>query len=947
MSNPKVAAAEAAALANPTHSPTLIEYAKALLAAGEPSGVFASHYVNDPKPHLVASDKAERLLSAYRGTWYSDAIQMDTWWVLGLLWEVDVHAATADELRQLLESTPACVLDVLGVNGCVDQLPAATHGLTLPDLTYLRLGHILDERPAGRLTSPIDLAVFPALTHLEVGIADARLTGPAPKLTRLTMRGAQPHVIDWLAQAKPALTHVQWDLRGPDVMESFERFCALDLPLDHVILTPTSKAQAKWAQALLSAKWLQRPLILALHGAIQKGANKALLKGIESLHAVTQFGITPDATSADQIALLEDFQSRGVRTFRSAFAWHHDRRFAQQVNPASPPEPRRAATPSPRNPTLERAFREATRSSAEDVAARKAYADWLTTQGDPLGEVISAGLVRTQYARMAWRQIAPRKTILHPVLEDCSPLLVNHLWWYNVLYEVRIAARDKSRVTPRDQIEQKRPRTAYAILDALTTQPEARFTQRLAIEGFRSGPNWDRLMASIRSWNPPLTHLSIGMDPLCDLAAHKQKGHAQGFRPLSSIPCTATLKHVQIRATVTSEGLAALAQCAELETLRLILPGAAWPIPAKERDENAGVVFELATLLAYNTWPKLTWLSVHCSAIGADLIDAVAPWSAQLEHVSLSCALDPESVEAKADTLNASDRVTVVALDPQYGLPGPYEEVEQAHRKWAFRRRAHGWDGRVAIAQRLRTPALQTAWETQDIADRDWWHAKSPDPAGAGLRVITEGAHGLPECWTRHRACVRHGRHTVFHAHGRDDLRYWFGQRHGEQRLMSSEHIIEQTCELGLVTHFRIYELDGFLIQTAELVDGDYVFQHFVRPAASGEQHTLGPAFAGHSTDALEVTRSVRVASSGLLDHSTLEAWFRITPQSVHRGDAERLLAATDDKAFTQYTCTVKSDHSTVDIVTAHFGDTLVGVVLKDGQFIAQIDDSEIRAPTR
>jgi len=112
-----------------------------------------------------------------------------------------------------------------------------------------------------------------------------------------------------------------------------------------------------------------------------------------------------------------------------------------------------------------------------------------------------------------------------------------------------------------------------------------------------------------------------------------------------------------------------------------------------------------------------------------------------------------------------------------------------------------------------------------------------------------------------------------------------------------------------------------------------------------GEQ-PFGRQFAGRSTASLEVLRSVRLRKPGGLDSSTLKALFEIIPRPIHEGDASRLLAATDNKTFTRYTCTVKADGSTVEIVVAHFGDTLVGVVLQNGRFVARVEDSELRPPS-
>lgn len=111
----------------------------------------------------------------------------------------------------------------------------------------------------------------------------------------------------------------------------------------------------------------------------------------------------------------------------------------------------------------------------------------------------------------------------------------------------------------------------------------------------------------------------------------------------------------------------------------------------------------------------------------------------------------------------------------------------------------------------------------------------------------------------------------------------------------------------------------------------------------SGEGR-FGFRFVGKDTDALLV-----------LDRQTWTHADQLSPDvraavlaywGPHAGDGATLrdvLALTDDGRLKQHRCRVRATEDVVCIVTGHFGDTLVGVVVHDGARVAEISDGEVR----
>ena len=62
----------------------------------------------------------------------------------------------------------------------------------------------------------------------------------------------------------------------------------------------------------------------------------------------------------------------------------------------------------------------------------------------------------------------------------------------------------------------------------------------------------------------------------------------------------------------------------------------------------------------------------------------------------------------------------------------------------------------------------------------------------------------------------------------------------------------------------------------------------------------------------------------------------------IQTDSVQQILSASDDGAWTLYSCTHTSSGAALELVTTFMGDTRVGLILGEGGLLARIEDGEI-----
>ncbi len=108
-----------------------------------------------------------------------------------------------------------------------------------------------------------------------------------------------------------------------------------------------------------------------------------------------------------------------------------------------------------------------------------------------------------------------------------------------------------------------------------------------------------------------------------------------------------------------------------------------------------------------------------------------------------------------------------------------------------------------------------------------------------------------------------------------------------------------------------------------------------------------GFEFNGRSTEALEVLEQQTLDSVGAIPEDRHEVL--VNEWRPYLGDdatVAGVLSLTDDGALKLYRCRVSADGGAVEVYTGWFGDTLAGLVVRDGVRVARISDGEVLVDT-
>jgi len=245
-----------------------------------------------------------------------------------------------------------------------------------------------------------------------------------------------------------------------------------------------------------------------------------------------------------------------------------------------------------------------------------------------------------------------------------------------------------------------------------------------------------------------------------------------------------------------------------------------------------------------------------------------------------------------------------------------------------------GRQPRRAMLERLDPSIVKVALTGTEAPPADEWWLRDAPP---GSRLHVEWvAPDIAVYRTELPDTRPHGRCTIA-GDPRVDQAFWFGRLDGIQVRWQTKRVV-QYFEQGQQLRQEVYGTDGAL-ELERHFDGSTI--RVVRDSPAPAPMPSGPyghAFAGRSTDALEVTASRTVRAGAELSETVSAALVARFASEVDADSVQGVLAASDDGAWTLYSCTVRRSGEAIEVVSAFFGDTRVGLLLADGAVVATLD---------